>query len=189
MNIILRNRYRAEITLSPDEMDRLDITYDGLDYASPDTRRVISILLKEIEDACGIDIDPSGKLLIEAMREGEYCRLCFTSLPPKNGFSPSVKQLVKPDERPLAFRCCSIDGAVNAAVLSGFSGKSALYERNGNYLLLFFADEKEKQRLFLRLAEYGDVCAGIPEKELACCREHWNLAEGTEAVKKLSLLA
>ena len=96
MRIVPVNEYRVEVTLSPEELDGYDITYEQLDYADPDTRRVLWTLLSEIRRSSGVDLDLSGKLLIEATRETDgCCRVSFTSLPPRDGQNGSVKQLVK----------------------------------------------------------------------------------------------
>lgn len=67
------------VTLSREDLEDLDITYDTMDYANVETRRVIWTILDRVRSSTGKDIDPSGNLVIEAApdRSGG-CVLMFT---------------------------------------------------------------------------------------------------------------
>ena len=189
MNIIMRNDYRAEVVLSEEELCEFDISYDELDYGNIETRRVLWTLLDYINLNCGAAINPAGKLLIEVRREaGGKCRICFTSLPPRAQDGASVKQLVKTEDTPLIFECGGVDAAVAAAGGCGFSGKSSLYEREGRYRIIFFADGEEKKKIRNRLTEFGEV---LPDSRItaAVCLESWRGIEAENAVEKLKTLA
>ena len=61
MRIVTVNEFRVEVTLSPEELREFDITYEQLDYADADTRRVLWTLLAEVRRMNGVALDVSGK--------------------------------------------------------------------------------------------------------------------------------
>lgn len=70
---------RFLVGLSCDDLARLDITYESMDYSDIETRRVIWTILDRIRKITGHDIDPSGNLMIEASPDGSGgCILMFT---------------------------------------------------------------------------------------------------------------
>lgn len=189
MNIIQKNDYRAEIVLTDSELDELDITYDELDYGNVETRRVLWTLLDRIRKNCGTELDLSGKLLIEASREPDgNCRISFTSLPPRNADAPSVRQLIKTSARPVCAEFGNIDDTVNAAVHSCFEGKSALYEKNGAYRLLFFCPSELRRSLCAAVGEYGELLCNADGQTQADCEEGWRLIEAESAAEILKRL-
>lgn len=67
------------VGLNREDLRRLDITYDTMDYSNIETRRVIWTILDSVRKNTGRDIDPSGNLLIEASPDGSGgCILMFT---------------------------------------------------------------------------------------------------------------
>ena len=79
MRIEAITRRKIVVELSAEDMSTLDITYEALDYASVETRRVIWVILDRVRESTGCDIDPSGQLLIDAMpRPTGGCILFFT---------------------------------------------------------------------------------------------------------------
>ncbi|MCL2299494.1 MAG: adaptor protein MecA, partial [Firmicutes bacterium] len=79
MRIEAITRRKVVVELSAEDMTTLDITYEALDYASVETRRVIWVILDRVRECTGCDIDPSGQLLIDAMpRPTGGCILFFT---------------------------------------------------------------------------------------------------------------
>ena len=81
MKIEAPEENKIVVRLTADDMTKLHITYEEMDYANIETRRVIWTLLDEARRELGRDIDPSGRMLIEALpaREGG-CVLQFTVL-------------------------------------------------------------------------------------------------------------
>ena len=79
MRIEAITRRKIVVELSAEDMTALDITYEALDYASADTRRVIWVILDRVRESTGCDVDPSGRLLIDAMpRPAGGCILFIT---------------------------------------------------------------------------------------------------------------
>lgn len=75
MKIEAPEENKIVVRLTADDMTKLHITYEEMDYANIETRRVIWTLLDEARRELGRDIDPSGRMLIEALpaREGGAC--------------------------------------------------------------------------------------------------------------------
>lgn len=69
------------VELSEQDMLELDITYEELDYSTSETRRVIWTLLDRAGKQLGRAIDPTKRMMIEALpcRDGG-CTVCFTIL-------------------------------------------------------------------------------------------------------------
>lgn len=186
MNITVRNEYRVEVELSPEELSGFGITYDEFDYGSIETRRVLWTLLDEVKKASGIEIKLSGKLLIEVIKEsGDFCCICFTSLPPRGSDEKSLKQLVKSETVPIIVEFANIDDAYLAARESRFSSSASLYEKNGRYRLVFTSGFPEKNSLSERFSEFGEIIAA-PVIENARCAEMWRCISKGNAAEALS---
>lgn len=67
------------VGLSRADMEKLDITYEKMDYSNIETRRVIWTILDRVRKRTGRDVDPSGNLMIEAAPDSSGgCFLMFT---------------------------------------------------------------------------------------------------------------
>ena len=189
MNITVCNEYRLEVKLSEKELKAYDITYEDFDYSNIETRRVLWTILDEAKNKCGADINMSGKLLIEVCLLAENgVSISFTSLPPRGSNTPSVKQLIKTGDCALIFETDELDKCVDAAVAGGFSGRSALFEKNGTYRLVFYADPQVDRGLCSRICRFGELHSKRTRMLLASTDELWNKIEGESAVEKLLLL-
>lgn len=190
VNITVYNEYRLEVKLSLEELKNYDITYDDFDYSNIETRRVLWTILDEAKHKSGTDINMSGKILIEVTSLNESgVSICFTSLPPRDDNAPSVKQLIKIGDEPIVLETDDINKCVDAAVSVDFSGKSALYEKNGTYRLVFFANPKNKGVLSARVCRFGTLRNREAEILLASSEELWNKIEGEAAVEKLCAIS
>ena len=174
------------VELSSEDMDRLDITYEALDYASVDTRRVIWIILDRVRESTGCDIDPSGQLLIDAMpRPSGGCILFFTvrggnSAEPFGDPGAAGRVLRKQEQLLAAFEFERLDDLLDCsrAYAGGPRGEndrlftdSELYTQDGRYRLLVCpAQELSLIRQFF--SEYAQFCG---EDTFAAdrTREHW----------------
>lgn len=61
MKIEAPEENKIVVRLTADDMTKLHITYEEMDYANIETRRVIWTLLDEARRELGRDIDPSGR--------------------------------------------------------------------------------------------------------------------------------
>ncbi|MBQ6067465.1 MAG: hypothetical protein IJK89_11675 [Clostridia bacterium] len=188
MRIVTVNEFRVEVTLSPEELREFDITYEQLDYADADTRRVLWTLLAEVRRMNGVALDVSGKLLIEVTKETDgSCRVCFTSLPQKEGQIASVKQLVKTEAEPVVLECADLDDAVRAAQAGKTDAPGALYRLGSRYRLILSVPSDEWETAALRICEFGE----LPPDPLLCaaeCAELWQCVIPEGAVELLRKL-
>lgn len=188
MRIVTVNEYRVEVTLTREELDAFDITYEQLDYADPDTRRVLWTLLAEIRRINGTDLDLSGKLLIEVNRETNgTCRVCFTALPSKEGQNGSVKQLVKTETAPVVLETADLDSVIRAAAACKTEGVSALYQQGGRYRLVLRVGSDRAASAALRVCEFGELSPS-PALAAARCAELWQCVIPAGAVEALKML-
>lgn len=186
MNITVYNEFRLEVRLTEKELRAYDITYEDFDYSNIETRRVLWTILDEAKHKSGADINMSGKLLIEVcMLDENGISISFTSLPPRGSNTPSVKQLIKTQESALILETDDLGKCVDAALAGGFTGRSALFEKNGIYRLVFYADSQLNSVLCARICRFGELHSRRTRMLLASTDELWNKIEGESAVEKL----
>lgn len=172
---------RIVVELSPQDMIELDITYEDMDYSAIETRRVIWTLLDAAGKHLGRELDPSRKMIIEAMPlNSGGCILCFTMLDTavKSKRSTLIKQaanlicdfdsldeLYKAAEEFSAVSCCA---------------RSSLYENSGKYRLIISSpfDMNLLQRHFCEFAD----CRKCENLEAEFTREHWKLLVENDAL-------
>lgn len=162
-----------EIKLSREELNALDITYDKLDYANIETRRVLWTVLDEARLQLGSAIDLSGKMLIEAQSDGAGgCILDFTLLPVGN--ERSRGKLVKRDCCCLQLETNSVDAVLDAVQAMGENVTISLFADKEQYRLLCRTDTIPYEKAFAVLTEFGTLsrCSALQE---AKTREHWQL--------------
>ena len=189
MRIVTVNEFRVEVTLTPEDLSEYDITYEQMDYADAETRRVLWTLLSEVRRTRGISLDLSGRLLIEVNRETDgCCRVCFTALPPKEGQNASVRQLVKSETEPVVLECADLDSTVRAAAAGKADVPSALYRLGNRYRLILSVNSGEREAAALRVCEFGELPPD-PAVRAAECAELWHCVLPDGAVKMLRGLA
>ena len=187
MNITVKNEYRAEAEISADEMENLGTDFASLDYSSPETRMLLWRVIEEMR-ADGIDIDMSGRVLIEVFDSGTGgCVIAFTVIPVARSAGACVKQLVKNISDTVLVT------ADKASELSAFSRtvgdvRSELYLCCGRYALFVFPNGENKERISRVLPEFYGTCSASTAVKLAACREKGKLLRGEDAVHMLSRL-
>ncbi len=191
MKIEAPQENKIVVELTDEDMTDLDITYEKMDYSNIETRRVIWTLLDRARRTLGRDIDPSGKMLIEALpKPTGGCVIYFTVLDDDVRHAQHRSSLRIQKELPVAeYEFESLDSLVNCAMAVACCAdgvpESSLYESDGRYRLLVKSEAPSKglRRIF---AEYGTKCTG------ACLhaeftREHWKLLAKSDAIEKLSI--
>lgn len=182
MNFLIRNEYRAEVTLSSPELESYGITYEELDYGNISTRRLLWTLQNEIQKKYGYRINLSGKLLIEVVKDTEdSIRICFSSLSKKSEDENSVKQLVKGCTAPVIAEFSDFEEMLQAVSVLDGRLKSSLFEKNGKYRILFFLPAESKEELIFCLCEFCDIFENS-QKEAAKCSEMWNMIAENNAI-------
>ena len=142
------NEYRVEIELADGELDALGISYEALSWSDIETRRAMWNILNTVREN-GIDFTLSGKVLIEAVKLKNGCRLCFTVLPPK-GEGASVKSLVKGVDS--AVMCSEEKKNIEKAASFFKNARKVFYEKDGVYVLAVSGEYSENE--LLRAAEF-----------------------------------
>ena len=187
MRIEAITKRKIVVELSAEDLDALDITYDALDYASVETRRVIWVILDRVRESTGCDIDPSGQLLIDAMpRPAGGCILFFTI---RGGCDEpfgacDLRALRKQAQLAAAFEFAGVDALLDCAaaysrIQADASGRLVssceLYAGAGGSanryrLLVYPACEISAVRHFF--SEYAQFC-GEDAFAVEQTREHW----------------
>lgn len=177
---------RIIVELTKQDMIELDITYEDMDYSTVETRRVIWTLLGEAGKALGRELDPSRRMIIEALPKSEGgCVLCFTLLDARRK-SPIRKQLLKKAGKSVLCEFDCPDALLCAAesfLKLGYSAESSLYESGGKYRLIVSCPEAP-----LAPSGFFSEFAKIRECDDMICeftREHWRELAAHDALEAL----
>ncbi len=173
------------VELSPEDMCELDITYETMDYSTVETRRVVWTLLDRAGKQLNRDIDPTEKMLIEAIPRGDGgCLICFTLFEAAGHFS--LSPLVKKQTAYTTFEFVCADSLLEAA--AHYRGEcdvdSELYESDGKYRLIF-SSQPSKSRLRLYFSEFCENVWDSPHKA-AQTREHWRTVCDRNALARIA---
>ncbi|MDR2753640.1 MAG: adaptor protein MecA [Oscillospiraceae bacterium] len=193
MRIEAITRRKIVVELSEDDLASLDITYEALDYASLETRRVIWIILDLVRENTGCDIDPSGQLLIDAMpRPAGGCILFFTlrgggADPFGAGHAPALR---KQEQHPAAFEFANTNALLDCARAYALSlrseddrlfGACELFRR-GNLFRLLVRPVKVLGTVREFFSEYARFC-GEDTFVAEQTREHWKRVGAPEGFR------
>jgi len=190
MKIEAPSENKIVVDLTTQDMAELDITYEEMDYSNIETRRVIWTLLDKAGQELGRDIDPTGRMMIEAIpKVSGGCIVHFTILcEEKLALQVSSRQVVKKELAQFTYEFHSIDDLLDCA--RRFQGmrfppvSSALYENGGVYRLLLGAGARA--RLFRAFfSEYGQLC-GEGACGAAATREHWRPIVTQGAIEQMA---
>lgn len=180
---------RIIVDLSNNDMLELDITYENMDYSTIETRRVIWTVLDAAGKFLGRDLDPSRKMIIEAVPKSDGgCVLIFTVL---NGYKglQSKKPLLKKQPESLLCEFESLDDLYRCA--QGFAAnsevESSLYENNGKYRLIL-TSPYETSSILRHFSEFC-LCESCETLKADFTREHWKTLARQNALKLISLPA
>ena len=188
MKIESQNDFRIAVKLSKDDLTELDITYDELDYANIETRRVLWTVLDEARQVLGREINISERMMIEAVPETDGgCSIFFTVLP-KSGKKDIRGFTLKKGQDILVCELKSADDLINLAgrLYALDNGiKSSLHMENGAYRLVACPDLKDFFTVEAMFAEYGEL---LPQSDLtvAKTRERWKTLADGDAARQLA---
>ena len=176
MKCRMLNENGIEVRLSRDEMQALDITYENLDYANTETRRVLWTVLDEAGSTLGCSIDLSGRMLIEARPDGDGgCILDFTLYP--HAKMKLKRQKLTKNSGILLFEADSADALLAAVCAIHADVHADLYLQDGTFCLLLFVREEQHLPLTAVFSEFGTLreateyeAAAIGEYRQCVCR-------------------
>jgi len=162
---------KITVDLTKQDMLELDITYEDMDYSTIETRRVIWTLLDEAGKVLGKELDPTRRMIIEAIPKNEGgCILNFTILDSRKKYSVQ-KQFLKKQSDCFICEFENAETLFDAANSCKADMQSSLYEKNGKYRLIIsgFPDSRDIKLYF---SEFSNITNA---DKLICehTREHW----------------
>ena len=164
MNIQADGDEKFAVTLSHQDMNELDITYDEMDYSNIETRRVIWTVLDEAKRVLGKPINTDGRLLVQVSPADDGgCLMLFTQMPLLE--NNSKKRLVmKKDAEPIlwrAFDCNSFLDALNILKnQTQFTRNIETYLYKNKYYIIIHPKPSFLEKIELSLCEYGETVEG-----------------------------
>ena len=174
---------KITVDLTKQDMVELDITYEEMDYSTIETRRVIWTLLDEAGKALGKDLDPTRRMIIEAIPKNEGgCILNFTILDSRKKYSVQKQFLRKQNE----WFICEFENA-DSLLLAAQGCKSdiqsSLYSKDGKYRLMV-SGAADSGDIRLYFSEFSNV---INSDKLICeqTKEHWKSIVKQNAISVL----
>ena len=149
-----------KVILTASDLDRLDITYEEMDYKDPNTKRVILELLHHVRKETDVDLQ-GGRLLVEAFPGiGGGCVLYICAISEEKGISRTPAAAKGGFNTPLVFGFSNLEQLTSACKqmvlqLHHIILKSALYRYQSEYRLLIYSYFKSDDRLIGLVCEYG----------------------------------
>ena len=186
MNIKSPAEDKITVELTEQDLLELEITYEDMDYSTTETRRVIWTLLDEARKVLGREIDPSGRMIIEALPSGEGgCVLNFTILESRKRYQPQ-KQLLRKHPQNILCEFDCFESLCKAVETIGNAGctESSLYENGGKYRLMLKCSGNPLTVKNL-LSEFGFASTLCPLSR-SFTKEHWRELIAQDAVITLN---
>lgn len=161
MNIQADGNEKITVTLSHQDMNELDITYDEMDYSNIETRRVIWTVLDEAKRVLGKPISTDGRLLVQVSPADDGgCLMLFTQIPIPE--SNSKKRLVmKKEAEPVLWKAFDCNAFLDAVKLlkahNQFTRSFEVYLYKNKYYIIIHPKPTFGERLDRLLCEYGEA--------------------------------
>jgi adapter protein MecA 1/2 len=202
MNIELLNHEKLRIVLSCDDLKKYNLNYMSISSESVATKLLVTDILIDAKNMAGFSAKNS-KLLIEVLPgKNNGCVLLLTKIPlniqlkhkTKTNEQTSNLSALLQEKNDYILSCNCIDDTINA--INCFANypdiplsKSALYDFNGQYHLIFspiyFGTDKQRLcSLLSLLSEYGQTQKADPIHE-AVLTEHGKPISGNRAVENI----
>lgn len=186
MNIKSPAEDKITVELTEQDMLELEITYEDMDYSTTETRRVIWTLLDEAKKVLGREIDPSGRMIIEAVPANEGgCVLNFTILENRKKYLPQKQLLRKYPQNILCeFDCFESLCKAVEAIADADCTESSLYESGGKYRLMLRC-AGNPMAVKNHLSEFG-LAGTVGSLSFSFTKEHWREIIAQDAVITLN---
>lgn len=148
MLISLINEYRVSVLLSQNEMEELGLKFETMSPGDVNFSSSLWILKERLYEE-GVNVDLSGRLLIEAEENDRGVTLYFTQLSP----AKKVRALIKRTLSNAVFRSQNLDEIRKAAAFFADAGSVSLYEYAGTY---FLCVENAAEEGTIQASEFAD---------------------------------
>ena len=175
------NAHTITTRLSRGDLEKMQMTFDALDYSNSRTRRMIHTILDSACRELHIQANTHGRMIVEAFAEHDGgCRIVYT-LPPREG---RMRLIVKRRRNPCVFAFSGIDCLLDACAALPVHPEGDLYQEGERYYLILYPGIRDRAvRLILK--EYGHGVGPDPVA-LQRIREHARLLCRSDAVRRLS---
>jgi negative regulator of genetic competence, sporulation and motility len=197
MQIDVLSQNTLKLTLSRLDMFDMDIKYESLSGKNPDTKRLLSHVLRTVKLDKSAGVDFSGeRLFVEAFpRPDGGCMLYISSLEER---VDKAEKTERPEKRALKLTAkpakpekilCSFDSLKNlenackSLLKYNSSIESALFTDENEYRMSIVSDNKKLTAMIV--AEFGEVLD--PEHELPFTNEHYKTLAPYNAIERLTL--
>ena len=161
MKIEANGEEKISVTLTKTDMSDLDITYDDMDYANIETRRVIWTILDEAKKVLGKPINIDNLMLIQVSpAEDGGCLLQFTKLAEEVD-SRKKRLIMKKEGEPFLFCPFDYDSFLDSISLlkdkpKAYS-KTEVFKRDDKIFTVIYPQPGFREGLSFALCEYGEV--------------------------------
>lgn len=191
MDIHIIGSQKIKVVLSPEDMKRMELTYETLDHDNPKVRLCVLQVLREAKLLTGFQFqDP--RILIEAFPDPEKpegCILYISSISDREKDSDLSFEEVSPVE-PVVFRFEDLEVLIDAAskLFSQYCHriyKSSLCRVQEDYFLIIYPLDQAESVTVHFLQEYGEL-AGKGELYFAVIKEHGRLLIENNALETIS---
>ena len=164
MNIQAHGDEKISVTLSHQDMNELDITYDEMDYSNIETRRVIWTILDEAKRILGKPINTDGRLLVQVSPADDGgCLMLFTQMPLLE--SCSKKRLVmKKDAEPILWQAFDCDSFLDALSIlkkqDKYTRSTECFLFKNKYYIIIHPKPSFSSKIDHSLCEFGEAYEG-----------------------------
>lgn len=152
---------KIAVTLTEGDMQDFDITYDEMDYANIETRRVIWTILDEAKRILGKPINIDNRLLIQVSPgEDGGCIMHFSQL--NDPCAHHKKRLImKKDAEPVIFTTSDYDAYIDVITLlketPDIYTSAEFFTSGKNLCIVLHPTPTLTEKLITQLCEFGDV--------------------------------
>ncbi len=173
MKIESNGEEKISVTLSSVDMNDLEITYDEMDYANIETRRVIWTILDEAKKVLGKPIDLDNRLLIQVSpKDDGGCILQFTRLPETTD-NKKKRFILKKDAEPLLFYAFNINAFIDAVSLIKKSESTiknfAIYKYNSEHYIIIQPKISFSEKTIFSFCELGYISSFLKKEISRIC--------------------
>ncbi len=196
MKPTLISKNRMKINISPDDLIRLNLSYDMLDYRDTRVRDVLNNIIDVASEQTGFNCF-NEKILVEIVPlSGGGCTICVTRLPGKRSLKRSSKRQITAE--PYIFRFSSLDNLISAGnILNDFSdiilgSLNVIYRKNQWHLsfapVIAGLDSFRLDFLLGKISEFGEELEGGKTLETALIEHGETVARDKAAEKMFAML-